>query len=122
MTLARKGTRQLLLDDVHYRWATAPNDEPGVGIVVELAVLPASRLVSWIDHGVTIGPGLVRRAIRDAIAAGWRPSERGPDFIRRVPELSATCTSVERPPEMFWPNRETTDGATNPSCARPAIE
>lgn len=88
MALARKGTRQILVDSVNYRWTVAPNDEPGVGIVAELAALPSSRLVSWVDHGVVIGPGLVRRAILDAIAAGWRPGEPGPDFIRRLPGLS----------------------------------
>jgi hypothetical protein len=98
MTLARKGTRQLVVDDIHYRWTVAPNDEPGVGIVAELATLPASRLVSWVDHGVIIGPGLVRRAILDAIAAGWRPDERGPDFERRVPEFSATLGAVHQCP------------------------
>jgi len=88
MTLARKGTRQLVVDNIHYRWTVAPDDEPGVGIVAELAARPASRLVSWVEHGVIIGPGLVRRAILDAVAAGWRPNEPGPDFVRRVPEFS----------------------------------
>ena len=98
MTLARKGTRQLVVDNVHYRWTVAPNDEPGVGIVAELAALPASRLVSWVDHGVIIGPALVRRAILDAIAAGWRPNERGPDFVRRVQEFSANSGAAHQCP------------------------
>ncbi|HEY5956546.1 MAG TPA: hypothetical protein VIV60_08340, partial [Polyangiaceae bacterium] len=85
MTLARKGTRQIVVDGVQYRWTVAPDEEPGVGIVAESATLPAQRLVSWIDHGVAIGPGLVGSAILDGLAAGWVPTLPGPDFIRRVP-------------------------------------
>jgi hypothetical protein len=98
MTLARKGTRQLVVGDILYRWTVAPNDEPGVGIVAELTASPASRLVSWVDHGVVIGPRLVRRAILDAVAAGWRPHEPGPDFVRRVPEFSTTFGALRQCP------------------------
>lgn len=108
MTLARKGTRQLVVDNVHYRWTVAPNDEAGVDIVAELAAFPACRLVSWVDHGVIIGPGLVRRAILGAVAAGWRPNEPGPDFVRRVPEFSNTLGAVHQCPACDYftlPNR-----------------
>lgn len=108
MTLARKGTRHILVESINYRWTVAPNDEPGVGIVAELAVLPAARLVSWVDHGTIIGPGLVRRAILDALSAGWRPNESGPDFIRRVPEFSTTLGAAHRCPVCDYftlPNR-----------------
>jgi hypothetical protein len=98
MTLTRKGSRLLVIDGVQYRWVVAPNDEPGVGIVVELASLPACRLVSWVDHGVVISPGLVRRAILDAAAAGWRPNERRPDFVRRVPEFSESLAAIHQCP------------------------
>ena len=83
MTLARKGTRKIVVDGVHYRWTVAPNDEPGVGIVVEHYVRPACRLVSWVEHGVVISPALVRRAIVEALGAGWLALEPGPDFVRR---------------------------------------
>lgn len=98
MTLPRKGSRQLVIDGVQYRWVVAPNDEPGVGIVVELATRAACRLISWVDHGVLISPGLVRRAILDATAAGWRPNERGPDFVRRVPEFSTILAAIQQCP------------------------
>ncbi|NNC17559.1 hypothetical protein HJC22_17730 [Corallococcus exiguus] len=35
MTLRRKGTRSIVVDGTNYRWTVAPNDEPGLGIVVE---------------------------------------------------------------------------------------
>ena len=65
MTLRRKGKRTILVDGVAYRWTVAPNDEPGLGIVVECAEAPAQRLVSWVDHGTIISPRLVRAAIVD---------------------------------------------------------
>jgi hypothetical protein len=83
MTLARKGTRRIQVDGIVYRWTVAPDDEPGVAIVVENAAEPARRLVSWVDHGVAIGPGLVRHAILAGLCAGWISSERGPDFVLR---------------------------------------
>lgn len=98
MAIARKGSRQLIIDGVRYRWVVAPKDEAGVGIIVELAALPACRLVSWVDHGVLINPGLVRRAIADALAAGWRPNERGPEFVRRVPALSTVRGALQQCP------------------------
>ena len=107
MTLARRGTRQLVVDNIRYRWTVTPHDEPGIGIVVELATLPAARLVSWVDHGVVIGPGLVRRAILDALAAGWRPDERGTDFVRRAAGFSATLVAHQCPVCDYFtlPNR-----------------
>ena len=67
-----------------YRWTVSPDDEPGVAIVVELAEHPAQRLVSSVDHGITITPAMVADAITDGLAAGWTPSMRGTDFVRRV--------------------------------------
>jgi hypothetical protein len=88
MTLARKGSRQIEIDSVAYRWTVAADDEPGLGIVVQHATGKGRRLVSWVDYGVGVSPGLVRRAILDGLASGWRPDERGADLVRRVPELS----------------------------------
>lgn len=41
MALARRGTRIIVIDGTEYRWTVAPNDEPGVAIVVQLATGPA---------------------------------------------------------------------------------
>lgn len=83
MTLARKGTRSIVVDGTTYRWTVAPDDEPGLAIVVERAEAPAQRLVSWVRHGTIISPRLVRAAILDGLGAGWVPSATGKDVVRR---------------------------------------
>lgn len=98
MALARKGTRKIVVQGVSYRWTVAPNDEPGLGIVVEEEVNGSSRLVSWVEHGVIVSPGLVRRAILDGLAAGWRSAAPGPDFVRRVLALSEKRDAIHQCP------------------------
>jgi hypothetical protein len=98
MALARKGTRRIVVADIPYRWTVAPDDEPGVGIVVEAFDHPACRLVSWVEHGVVVSPGLVRRAILEAREAGWRPDVPGADFVRRVPAFSETREAIHQCP------------------------
>jgi hypothetical protein len=89
VTLRRKGTRTIVIDEVTYRWTVSPDDEPGLAIVVEHAASPAQKLVHWVDHGVVITPKLVRATIVDALRAGWAPTQRGPDLVRRTPIVSA---------------------------------
>jgi len=98
MTLARKGSRQIEIDSVPYRWTVAADDEPGLGIVVQHANGKGQRLVSWVDHGVVVSPGLVRRAVLDGLASGWRPDERGADLVRRVPEFSEVRAAAHQCP------------------------
>ena len=88
MTLARKGSRRIRVGAVNYRWTVSPDDEPGLGIVVEDANSPAQRLVSWMSHGAVVSPRLVKRAILDGLASGWQPRQSGADFVRRIDELS----------------------------------
>lgn len=92
MTLRKKDTRLITIDGIQYRWIVAPNDEPGLAIVVEGANSPARRLVSWVEHGTLITPALVRQIILSGRRAGWLPDERGPDFIRRPPPDSLDAT------------------------------
>jgi len=73
MTLAKKGARLITVDGVRYRWVVAPNDEPGMAIVVERAEYPAQRMVTWVDHGAVITPRLVARVIQRALDQGWTP-------------------------------------------------
>src|SRR3954469_10282348 len=98
MTLAGKGSRRIEIDSVRYRWTVAANDEPGLGIVVQHATSKGQRLVSWVAHGVVVSPGLVRRAILDGLASGWRPDERGVDLVRRVPEFSEVRAAAHQCP------------------------
>jgi len=88
MTVAPKGTRHLRVDGVQYRYAVTPSDEQGFSVVVARATVPSRRLVCSVGQGVTLSPSLVRRAILDAIAAGWVPTVRGSDFHQRVAAAS----------------------------------
>ena len=84
MGLARKRCRTIVVSAAKYRWTTAPDDELGVGIVVEKADAPARRLVAWVEPGVTISPGVVRVAIERGVKSGWDPGAKGPDFILQL--------------------------------------
>ncbi|HZH77795.1 MAG TPA: hypothetical protein VEY88_17345 [Archangium sp.] len=83
MALAKKGTRLMTVEGARYRWVVAPNDESGLGIVVEAEDSPGQRMVTWVDHGTTLSPWLVREAILHALAQGWQPRARGPERVFR---------------------------------------
>lgn len=96
MALAKKGSRLMTIEGARYRWVVAPNDEPGLGIVVEAADSPGQRMVTWVDHGTTISPWLVREAILHALAHGWQPRERGPERVFRFDAQSILEALHER--------------------------
>ena len=58
----------------------APNDEPGMAIVVVDGSGEGQRMVTWVDHGSIISPWLVRLTIQRALEAGWTPKKRGPEL------------------------------------------
>jgi hypothetical protein len=87
MPLARKGTRRITVNGDIFRWCVAPNDEPGMAIVVESAASAGQRMVTWVEHGNTISPWLVRRAILNALACGWNPHARGKEVVFRFAGL-----------------------------------
>ncbi|MEU1543920.1 hypothetical protein ABZ461_38740 [Actinacidiphila glaucinigra] len=84
MALAKKGTRCLTVDGCRYRWVVAPDDEPGLAIVVEDADAGGQRMVTWVEHGTVITPALVARSIRQARELGWVSGRRGPQFSTRL--------------------------------------
>ena len=90
MTLAKKGARNIVVDGERFRWVVAPDDEPGLAIVVEWAAGQGQRMVTWVEHGTVITPGLVARLIRDALGRGWTPGE--PDK-----ELTFRAADTDRP-------------------------
>ncbi len=86
MTLARKYTRPLTVDDVEYRWMFKETDYGAcfeLLLVVEANECPnGEQLVAHIeakdrrpDDSVT--PAVVAALIREARAGGWRPDRRG---------------------------------------------
>ena len=86
------------MDGVQYRWTVAPDDEQGLALIVERATLAARRLMCWLEHGVVVSPALVRRAILDALAAGWMPTQRGADFVQRVTSLVEDTSTLHQCP------------------------
>jgi hypothetical protein len=83
MSLAKKDTRRITVNSHEFRWRVAPNDEPGMAIVIESAKAPAQRVVTWVEHGNIISPCLVRRAILNALEHGWHPQDKGPELVFR---------------------------------------
>ncbi|MFI7128429.1 hypothetical protein ACIBQ1_22190 [Nonomuraea sp. NPDC050153] len=84
MALARKGTRTIVVDGASFRWVVAPDDEPGLAIVVEQAEGSGQRMVTWVEHGTIITPGLVAEIVRNALDHGWTPHELGKQITFRV--------------------------------------
>jgi hypothetical protein len=103
MAMAKKGTRLIDVDGERYRWVVAPNDSPGMAIVVvHEEEVDGQRLVTWVDHGVVVAPGLVAGVIREALRShGWTPRGRGKQVelrcLERVP-IPAMLRLVVWPP------------------------
>ena len=114
MAMPKTGARRITVDGVAYRWRvrhrahpfTARNWDGRVHVSVELADEPGAVLVVFTGHqhprdidtyppGVDpVHPGHVAEWIRQALAAGWRPGEPGPQFhvhqrggrVERIPK------------------------------------
>ena len=54
----------------------SPDDEPGLGIIVEKDNFQGQRIAAWVEHGNIITPALVKKVILYALTQGWSPSER----------------------------------------------
>ncbi|WP_278261528.1 hypothetical protein [Nocardia sp. AG03] len=96
MGIARRGTRILHLDGECYRWVVSPDDEPGLGIVVEIAEGAGQRMVTWVEHGTVITPRVVAGAVHRALRRGWTPKQRGKEVVYRV-EAGATGLGTTMP-------------------------
>ncbi|NOK22330.1 hypothetical protein [Corallococcus carmarthensis] len=83
MTLRRKGTRRIVVREMSFRWTVAPNDEPGLAIVVEHEGARGRPMVTWVEHGTIIAPGLVKEVIHHALDAGWQPDQPGVEWVFR---------------------------------------
>lgn len=101
MATRKTGSRRLVVDEVAYRWrirrrATYSQADYGHGtlhVAVELAERPGAVLVLYTDRPhpadwgttrvVPVRPSDVAGWVRAALAAGWVPSQPGPQFIHR---------------------------------------
>jgi hypothetical protein len=102
MGLAKKGTRLIKIDDIDYRWVVQPDDEPGLGIVAELAENPGQRMMTWVEHGTVISPWLVRKAILHALEQGWHPAEKGTIIIFRFEGVIQKEDEWVGVPAAYW--------------------
>lgn len=102
MTLPRKGSRKIVVDERGYRWVVrkkpthgAATGEANLRAIVELNENPASvLLIDFLpprnknlssNECVEVGPKHIANAIRAAIDDGWKPAEAGANFeISRV--------------------------------------
>lgn len=84
MSLAKTGTRRIIVNGTTFRWRVAPNDEPGMAIVVQTASRVGQRMVTWVEHGNVISPWLVRQAILNALDSGWAPDVSGSETVFRL--------------------------------------
>lgn len=106
MTLARKGSRQIVVDGATYRWRIRhkPSYSQGNGwtpltFAVEDATAPGTTLVVRTGHahsrnwlGLPTAPVLpadVAHAIRTARAQGWTPSATGSPFLFELATLGS---------------------------------
>jgi len=101
MTVPRKGSRSIVVDDVAYRWrirkrptyaqavldhsltlAVDIADAPLCSLLVELSQPHPSNWIGAPSDSVT--PHRVADVIRNALAAGWQPSTPGKAFKLKV--------------------------------------
>jgi hypothetical protein len=99
MATRKAGSRQLVVDGIAYRWrirkrATNLQSDYGRGnlhVAVELAENPGAVLILYTDRPhpadwstkqvVPVRPSDVAKWVRESLAAGWVPSQPGPQFI-----------------------------------------
>lgn len=114
MTLPRKGTRLITVDQVTYRWVVRrrPTYSQGTGqsplsVAVERAEEPGSVLVvrllgahpgNWLGLP-TVGatPASVALAVRDARERGWQPGTPGGLFHFELPQGSTPVPGTPGP-------------------------
>jgi hypothetical protein len=110
----KKGSRRLVVDAVAYRWrirrrATNSQADYGTGtlnIAVQLAEQPGALLLLFTDRPhpadwgtkqvVPICPSDVAAWVREAIQAGWVPSQPGPQFIHHAKSGRAGSSKTRR--------------------------
>lgn len=96
MGIPKKKSRRIIVDGLEYRWLLSFNrDAPLlrlVTIAVELIDSPGTKLIVYpigVDHNFVdydrdkpFTPAVVKKFIRQAIEAGWRPtSDSGTFFL-----------------------------------------
>jgi hypothetical protein len=94
MAIPKKGSRRIQVDGVGFRWRVRHKPtyaqsiyETGMSLAVqheeESGAVLVVNLPQWHPQhsiGTPVTPGDVERHIREALAAGWKPTEPGKTF------------------------------------------
>jgi hypothetical protein len=97
MTIPKKGSRKIIVDNIEYRWrvrhkGTYMQDvfESFLTASVELYENPQNALLvefPWVRFDAYIGdakqpvtPKLIESCIKTALSQGWKPNEKGKTF------------------------------------------
>ncbi|HZN63665.1 MAG TPA: hypothetical protein VFB66_00060 [Tepidisphaeraceae bacterium] len=89
MAIAKKGSRRICVDGVHYRWRAREVSPVGVRVVVQKEDPPGALLVLKLlrDRAVSdVTPAEVAAWVQRAICDGWDPHRPGPPAERDVTE------------------------------------
>ena len=92
MTIPKKGSRTIIVDDTTYRWMVTGNDMV-IDVIIEEEDAKGQKLLSGFDyHNETperkitaqkrkVTPEVIKKLILHALESGWEPSAQGkPDF------------------------------------------
>ena len=90
----RSSRRAIVVDTVTYHWVLTPDDE---ALRLQVWLGGGQRLAARFAYGNLVTPWLVRRAILDALAAGWRPHAPGPEHRLHYPEVLADRPAAPPP-------------------------
>ncbi len=86
MGMPKKGSRDILVNDVYYRYAVkevkaiASDAKETVLIAQQVAEKPGNVMRVRYQFSLEIGPAFVIKEIGRALKAGWDPSKRGAAF------------------------------------------
>jgi hypothetical protein len=84
MGLASKGSSQIIVDDVVYRWVVSGNDN-FLDLIIEHFDGDGQRLCVQFDYDYgDMTPGGVRQLILAALHEGWTPTDRGKQLDFRL--------------------------------------
>ncbi len=104
MSITKKGSREIVVDDLNYKWLirrkeTYLQTDYGIGkihVAIELDQKPNRTLIIYTDrpHPHDIGtdkitpitPVDIKNWIRSALAIGWQSNISGPQFHVRIKE------------------------------------
>jgi hypothetical protein len=88
MALRGKAAHSIHVDGARYTWVASDPEAPYcLDVWVQSASGKGQKLHARVPYGEAAGsqtmsvtPRIVARLVREGLALGWRPEDRGPDF------------------------------------------